>query len=121
MKMEFSGFDQFKEVLSSLKMTKKKLFILMSVATALILGVSFYFGLVPINFHHGGFRALIVVLLLIWSLPLVFYKAIYGMAKKRRQSFSQGRANTPTAACTATACRKIRLRLLTLLARAATA
>ena len=79
-------FGPFSETLKSLKMTKKKLMALMSVATILLLGISFYFGLVPVTFHFSGFRALVVAVLLIWSLPLLFYKQLYGWSKKAKKS-----------------------------------
>jgi len=51
-------------------MSRKKLLIILGSVTAVIIIISAYFGLVPINIYKSSFRTLVIVLLLIWSAPL---------------------------------------------------
>ncbi len=86
MKPSNNQLHQLKMALGSVKMTKKKLFIIMGVVTAVIIAIAFYLGLVPVNFNYGGFRSLLTILILIWSAPLLFYKQLYGENKQKRKS-----------------------------------
>ena len=72
MKEEFTIFTQVKETFSHFKITKKKLFIILGIITALMLGVGVYVALVPFNFVNGGFRTFVGLLLAVWCVPLVF-------------------------------------------------
>ena len=69
MKPSNNQLYQLKMALGSLKMTKKKLFIIMGIVTAVIIAIAFYLGLVPVNFNYGGFRTLLTVLLFFLSSP----------------------------------------------------
>lgn len=70
---DFKGF--FAEISNGLfgktKMTKKKLLIILGVLTAIILAVSSYLLLIPLNFENADFRSLVTILLLLWSVPLL--------------------------------------------------
>ena len=82
-----SAFSEaFKGRLDHVKMTKKKLFIILGIATAVILGFSAYVLLVPLNFHNGEFRTLLSVLLLLWSVPLLFHRQLFGEGKSWKKS-----------------------------------
>ena len=89
MKEEFTIFTQVKETFSHFKMTKKKLFIILGIITALMLGVGVYFALVPFNFVNGGFRTFVGLLLAVWCVPLVFLPQVFGNDKKRKKSLWQ--------------------------------
>ena len=86
MKYEFGNFGEVKEKFSHLKITKKSLFIILGIITAIILGVASYLKLTPINMHSPAFRTLVGVLLLVWSAPLLFHTQIYGTEKPRKKS-----------------------------------
>lgn len=82
-------FKKMKNGIESVKVTKKGLFIGLGILTAVILAIALYFGLVPFNFHNGGFRSLIGILLAVWSIPLLFHKQLYGNTKPRKKSLWQ--------------------------------
>ena len=86
MKKIFFG-EAMKGAFSKLRVTKKSLFISLGVITAVILGVSIYFGLVPFQFKSGAFRVLLTVLLLVWSVPLLFYNQIFQTEKSWKKSW----------------------------------
>lgn len=86
MKYEFGNFGEVKEKFSHLKITKKSLFIILGIITAIILGVASYLKLTPINMHSPAFRTLVGVLLLVWSAPLLFHTQIYGTENPRKKS-----------------------------------
>ena len=66
------NFSELKEKLDTiLVMSKKKLYIILGIVTALVLFFSLYFGLVPISFYNSDFRGLLGFLLLLWSTPLI--------------------------------------------------
>ncbi|MBQ7373484.1 MAG: hypothetical protein IJW64_02835 [Clostridia bacterium] len=85
----FDSFTKLKNSFDKLKMTKKKLFIILGVVTALILGVGVYFALVPINFCSEGFRTFIFLLLGVWCIPLIVLPQVFGKDKKRKKSLWQ--------------------------------
>ncbi len=82
-------FSQFKQSFNKIKMTKKKLFILLGIVTALILGIGVYFSLVPFNFCSGDFRSFLSLLLIVWCIPLIILPQVFGKDKKRRKSLWQ--------------------------------
>lgn len=64
-------FSELKEKLDNiLVMSKKKLYVILIVVTALVLFFNIYFGLVPFSFYNADFRGLLGFLLLLWSTPL---------------------------------------------------
>lgn len=66
------NFSELKEKLDTiLVMSKKKLYVILGIVTALVLFFSLYFGLVPISFYNSDFRGLLGFLLLLWSTPLI--------------------------------------------------
>lgn len=69
------------EYFFKLNVSKRKFFIILGVITAVVLGFGLYFGLVPFNFHSSTFRTFLVLLLLIWCLPLLFYKQLFKQSK----------------------------------------
>lgn len=77
----------YNEILDKMKMSKKKLFIILGVATAVILFISIYFGLMPFSFHFSGFRVVLAVLLIIWSIPLLFYSRLFNTQKSWKRSW----------------------------------
>lgn len=83
------AFSQIAEGFSGFKMTKKKLFIILGVVTALVLGFGIYFGLVPFNLCEGGFRTFLAILLFIWTIPLWVLPQVFGLTKKRKKSLWQ--------------------------------
>jgi hypothetical protein len=70
-KTNISLKEKFSELRERFAINKKKLLIILGAITVLVLGIGVYFGLVPLNFHSGGFRFFIGLLLFIWSLPLI--------------------------------------------------
>ncbi len=70
----------------SLNVGKRLIFILCGVATALALFIGIYFGLVPFNFNNSGFRTFLIFLLLIWSVPWLFYGKLFPNGKGRKKS-----------------------------------
>lgn len=74
------------EALFKFNITKAKYLILLGVITAVVLFIATYVALVPFNLYNAGFRALLVVLLLIWSAPLLAYKKLFGKNKQMKKS-----------------------------------
>lgn len=66
--IDFRSFAKKVQRLGSFGM--KKLIIALALFTAVILFFSAYFSLVPISIYSPQFRALVIFLLLIWSIPL---------------------------------------------------
>ena len=62
----------FKNPFSHSTLSKKRLFLILAALTLVILGFSSYVLLIPLNFENAEFRRLLTVLLLLWSLPLLF-------------------------------------------------
>ena len=59
------------------KLTLKKpwkMYLILGAVTVLVLFISTYFGLTPLNIYHGGFRTLVTILLALWTVPLFFRK-----------------------------------------------
>ncbi len=81
--------NSIREFFNKIKVTKKKLFILLSVVTVLTLFIAGYFALVPFNFNNAAFRTLIVILLLIWSVPLFLREKIFNNSKPFKKSLWQ--------------------------------
>ncbi len=78
MKQQANDFrSAFNEIINGTfgksKITKKTLLIILGVLTVVILAVSSYLLLIPLNFENSEFRSLISVLLLLWSVPLLLH------------------------------------------------
>lgn len=63
------NLDFFKQ--NAIIISKKKLYLLLGLVTALLLVLNIYFGLVPFSFYSEHFRWFIILLLLVWSFPLL--------------------------------------------------
>ena len=89
MKKNSNFFAGSKDFFAHFKITEKKLVIILSVVTAVALGVGFYFSLVPLNLCSENFRGFIILLLGVWCLPLVFLPQLFGSNKTRKKSLWQ--------------------------------
>lgn len=69
-------FKNFSEKFNNKLVLKKpwKLYMWLGIITAVVLFFSVYFGLTPLNFYHAGFRTLVAIILIIWSVPVLFRK-----------------------------------------------
>lgn len=82
-------FSQLFKSINNIKITKKKFFIGLGITTVLIVAIGCYFGLVPLNFHQGGFRAFLCFILAIWSTPFIMHNNLFGKNKPRKKSLWQ--------------------------------
>ncbi len=55
----------------------KIVFFIVSAITLIALFIAFYFALMPINIFHEGFRFFIGFMLILWSVPFLFFKSKY--------------------------------------------
>ena len=78
------NLKNFSNSLQKIKITKKNLFIILGVATVVILAFSLYVGLVPFNIYHGGFRFLLAFMLFMWSIPFFLHKNINGKKPQKK-------------------------------------
>ena len=72
-----------------MNLTRNKVIIWLAIITAVIIFFSVYFLLVPFNIFNVGFRILIVLLLLLWSIPLFLRKHIFENPKPFKKSLWQ--------------------------------
>lgn len=76
-------FQEFKNFLEKYRYVNMVPVVIIVVAiTVLTLLIAFYFALMPINMFHEGFRFFIVWMLLLWSLPFLFFKSKYKTGHK---------------------------------------
>ena len=81
----------FKNPFSHSTLSKKRLFLILAALTLVILGFSSYVLLIPLNFENAEFRRLLTVLLLLWSLPLLFPSTSPKEKKKLFTEFRKSR------------------------------
>ncbi len=55
------------------RIRKGKMYAVLAAVTAISIFVAVYFGLVPVSLYHSGFRFFLVYLLLLWSVPPLFF------------------------------------------------
>ncbi len=82
------SFESLKKAFKNIKLPKR-IFLTLGILTTVILFFSYYFAFVPINFHTSGFRSLISILLIVWSVPFIFHSQIFKNGKSRKNSLWQ--------------------------------
>lgn len=90
MKRSNVNFSELKEKLDTiLVMSKKKLYVILGIVTAVILFFNLYFTLVPFSFYNSDFRGLVGFLLLLWSTPLIVRDKYEAQKTPLKKSFFQ--------------------------------
>lgn len=82
------NFDEYVNRIVKIKIAPRTVYLLLGALTLLSVGIGFYFGLVPLNFHSSEFRGFLGWLLFIWCVPILVYNKLY-QGKTRKQSLWQ--------------------------------
>ena len=73
-------WESFKLAIDRYRYVNMKIvFAIVIAITVIALVIAFYFALMPINFYHDGFRFFIGFMLILWSVPFLFFKSKYGV------------------------------------------